>query len=1523
MAKVKVVNTNLDQNLNGTNFNNTPSETIFQFGSFAVTSNFSGRVPIDYTNTLSTFVRPVTLDTMGITNEQSAVLHQYQTNAVLNLDKSNLNTYVKFGSTYEFFRVSIQEIILAYPGSLFVNSNTNPGGNMTYDNFIYNSTANTSQFRIRSAYIDNTFGLIFNQGNMSIPNDMPIKNLNISYNQYVVSTLINPSVGFYVIGFTGDTIDNPTQLNYQHVIVKTIGNPFNTGLTSTGMVDFHIKPNNVVFEEFRSLLSDYEKYIISQRDGTNGFTFNINDPSLLDDGSIVYTNITMLWTTSDGYNLDINGTIYQRFLNSMLTIGGKYDLIKTDLIARFLTPTSIKTYDLTEDQKMTKLLRVYGWEFDQVKKFIDALTNINTVTYNKINNIPDQLISNLARTFGFNYFDLVNEAELIQTIFSIDTTERNLHTDLLPAEVNIELWRRILINANYFWKSKGTRQAIRSIFLLIGIPAPFINITEYVYTVDGKINPNTVPLTATDFPNSSLPYDNSGYPQAPIESNSFYFQISGDSDSGQAYMNNFRNAGFNLLQTIDNKKSWVRAGEITRIHNDTPQYFQLDSKLVLNTKEVDVALDTAQGIEFDVYDYIKNVDFPINSTGFTLPFSYVNISLNYTGTKNTFTLPAPYNKTEGTLEVRYNGILLNGPIESDVTGATGTTYTDLAHADYSSTTNTFTLLTASAISSGNRRDVIQATFIYSGTTHPVTGITVEYIVTRIKANILGTTIPLPTYPRGDVQVTVDGIALTKGTPQFIADYVLDPANSVNGPNNIIIQNPTFIAYLATNPYIQVTYVQVKGSNDINARSEVVRVDSFNSGKVYFNVSANKYVYKLNYKANNTSDVKVLVNGIALEPGKDYNLNALNPYEIFLPRGITFGSVISVYYLVALSSFFNPIISNVYGIGDISQLSFLEFIELIQRRLINVRTRKTISDFKGGWYPALLRVYLLYLERGLLPITDPLHSNGYTFENLYPFLSKYNAFFQRFVDELLSATIILRQGGLLIRNTVFTKQKYMYKRGVNLFSSGSTAIDMRGIPMLQYLGDDGSQFLINQEVPAPVPPTLFVNTISGTSGIGSIDNTGGNAISSFNILTEYGMQFRTGITGNWQQLTFSGSLPADNFNTSITGLLQNTQYQYRAFVESGIYGYTGNTLQITTAMSAITPSIITRPAIGTGVDSINNTGGINIIGYQQIQNYAMEYRVGIGTWQLSPSIPLTGPLGANNYTLSIPGLVANTTYDYRAYMVVSGTPFRGNILTIKTQATPTFVPTVTTGNGTGMTSTSFSAITNIVTNDGGALVTEYGVLYTQNAFYGNNINLIYGNVPIVGKVSTGVTGTTGVTYNNSIIGLSQNTLTYFRAFAKNATGVGYGVVKTIQTLPSKNINLCQTSYNGGDNTSHSCRNLCVYSTPAMNAGECYCICLDVPLGIAPSLVSTGSYSFVCVRCNGTCKYCACLISAACCPASTSFVVNFGDSVVITNDVCAVTLGSGGVNSCTCIRNIASISGSFQVGSTCCKSCSHTG
>lgn len=1427
----------LDSNLNGTYFNNTASQTIFSFGSFVVTSNFEGRTPVDYSNTLSSFVRPVTLETMGLTDVQSSIVLKTTTEAVLNLDKSDLNTFVRFGSAYEFLRTTIQEIILLYPASIFAYSRTIAGGNITFSGFSYNSATNISEFNVPTASTVNNFGIICNFGNVSVPDNNELKNLNLSYDKYIIWSAQNPTGNSYsVIGFTGYSS------GAKYLRFRVSGNPFpNIGVGTTGNIDFHIKPNSHIFEEFRALLSDYEKYILSERDGTNGFKFMMKDPTLLDNGNIVYSDSNILWSTTDGYNLDISGTKYRTLLETLLTIGSKYDTIKTDLIARFLTPLSIKTYDLTEEGKMTKLLRLYGREFDELRQFIDSLVNINRVTYDKLNNIPDQLVRNLARVFGWNYFSLVNENELVKSFLTISSEERNLNTDLMPAEIDIELWRRILINTSYFWKSKGTREAIKSMFLLIGIPEPFINITEYVYTVDGKINPNTVGLTLIDFPSTSLPYDdkeytsdgklnpNYGYPVAPIESNSFYFQISGDTDNGQAYMNNFRMAGFNLTPVVDNKKSWIQTGATMRIDDTTPQYYQGDSKLVLNTKEVDVALDTSRGIEYDVWDYIQT-DFAANSSGFTMPYSFVNVSLDYTGTQSSFTLPFDANKVQGYLEVRYNGILLTANKFYDGSGILDmppSPYNNEFDYIYNPLTNTIYLGNLSetfyAINSGNRRDVIQATFIYSGGTSPLSGITVQYVVARVSPIMLpevglGVKVPLPSYPRGDVQLTINGIALTKGTSQFTADYVLDPSNSTGGTNNIIITNLEIISYMAVHRNVMIAYVEVNGSNDINLRSEILRVDSFNSSKLYYNISAGKYVYKLNYKVIKASDIKILIDGIALEPpdkngnGGDYSVNVMNQYEIFLPSGIKYGTVISVYYLVGGNSIFFPIVANNFGVGDISELSFLEFIELIQRRLINARNRKTITDFKGGWYPSLLRVYTEYLKRAGLDLENPLLSNGYTFNNLYSFLSKYNSFFQMFVDQLLSATIILKKSGLLIRNTVFTKQKFAYKRGVNLFASGSTVFDKRILygthnTMLPYFGDDGSTFLIAQGSPLPsaqLPTviTLPISTFAQTTatGGGNVTSDGGAAV------TYRGVVWNT--IGN---PTTAGPHTADGgglgtFASYMTNLSPNTLYYVRAYAINSVGVNYGDEITFTTAEVVVVPSIQTLSAIGITTNQFI-TGGYDIVGWDSpVEYYGMRYKKSIdSTWLYFPAVPVAGPLTAN-YTplITIIGLDPDTNYNYYAYMIVGGNTYTGITRTAHTTALALAAPTVTTGTAGDITTTTMRVVDNTVDTKGiPATIAEYGVLYTQNSYWAAPERFKFENTPtnvsktsITGDIAIGTPYFTGG--GNTIINLAENTTTFYRAFARNGIGesaVGYGDIMTVQTLPVPPPTITQT-YNQG-------------------------------------------------------------------------------------------------------------------------------
>lgn len=165
---------------------------------------------------------------------------------------------------------------------------------------------------------------------------------------------------------------------------------------------------------------------------------------------------------------------------------------------------------------------------------------------------------------------------------------------------------------------------------------------------------------------------------------------------------------------------------------------------------------------------------------------------------------------------------------------------------------------------------------------------------------------------------------------------------------------------------------------------------------------------------------------------------------------------------------------------------------------------------------------------------------------------------------------------------------------------------------------------------------------------------------------------------------------------------------------------------------------------------------------------------------------TGPLLGGTYVCNIQGLSPSIIYEYRAYSVIDGVPYYGNPLTGCTSAEPTHAPCANTGYATCVTDTSMSITGNSVSDKGGLPIAEYGVLYTQVPSYGNSSCLVYEAYPAkIGKKSCPSNIGTGDTYFTtascwSICCLSDNTTTYYRAFAKNSTGCGYGTIKTQAT-----------------------------------------------------------------------------------------------------------------------------------------------
>ena len=84
--------------------------------------------------------------------------------------------------------------------------------------------------------------------------------------------------------------------------------------------------------------------------------------------------------------------------------------------------------------------------------------------------------------------------------------------------------------------------------------------------------------------------------------------------------------------------------------------------------------------------------------------------------------------------------------------------------------------------------------------------------------------------------------------------------------------------------------------------------------------------------------------------------------------------------------------------------------------------------------------------------------------------------------------------------------------------------------------------------------------------------------------------------------------------------------------------------------------------------------------------------------------------------------------------------------------------------------------NVVTDDGGEIVTEYGILYTQDALYGTDSELVYNADPayVVKKERT-LPLVLNSPYALTASALSPDTLTYIRAYVKTHTDVAYGEI----------------------------------------------------------------------------------------------------------------------------------------------------
>ena len=255
-----------------------------------------------------------------------------------------------------------------------------------------------------------------------------------------------------------------------------------------------------------------------------------------------------------------------------------------------------------------------------------------------------------------------------------------------------------------------------------------------------------------------------------------------------------------------------------------------------------------------------------------------------------------------------------------------------------------------------------------------------------------------------------------------------------------------------------------------------------------------------------------------------------------------------------------------------------------------------------------------------------------------------------------------------------------------------------------------------------------------------------------------------------------------FQSSLQGLVASTTYYLRAYATNSAGTAYGNEVSFTTLANTSSLANVATQAgtFNSGTNTISTGGIVASDGGTNVSARGVVWSTSI-----NPTINdnrTTDGTGTGNFTSTIAGIAANTTYYIRAYATNAAGTAYGNTFTVNTPAANTSLPSVTTSATTFNVSNNTISSGGNVTAAGGSAVTARGVCWATTP-----------SPTIANNTTTDGAGTGNFT--TTISGVTANTTYYIRAYATNSSGTVYGNQVTVFTGTSGSFTIGQ-QFGGG-------------------------------------------------------------------------------------------------------------------------------
>ena len=267
--------------------------------------------------------------------------------------------------------------------------------------------------------------------------------------------------------------------------------------------DILITPQEYVLNAFYKDLDDFSKVLLNK--DTNPLYKSSFDTYYEVDGRLTVTKKDYVWPiATNGYNLEIGDNRFKDYIQGLTEMAGFYDELWCDNFYRTMAHESVKNLDWTfsrfsgddsidmddlDFSRMQMMLRIYGRQLDELKRYIDGIGFVNNISYNQENNPTDYTLSDLLELAGWE----------VKNIFTTDDGSNSgalydgESVGYTITEANNEFLRRLKLNSPYIFSQKGTKKCLRTLLSIFGMEeGVHYGITEKVYKVSNTLNKDLI-----------------------------------------------------------------------------------------------------------------------------------------------------------------------------------------------------------------------------------------------------------------------------------------------------------------------------------------------------------------------------------------------------------------------------------------------------------------------------------------------------------------------------------------------------------------------------------------------------------------------------------------------------------------------------------------------------------------------------------------------------------------------------------------------------------------------------------------------------------------------------------------------------------------------------------------------------------------------------------------------------------------------------------------------------------------------